>query len=354
MSESNEQIVIFKVATTTLLKIVGIIIALWFIYLIRDILIIIFIAGLLASAFDPFVTFLQKRRIPRPLGIIILYLGVFSILTLLIALLIPPLSEQIGQIASNFPSYWEKISDYFIGLKAYSESQGILDNIKNALNSMENTFSKSAGGIFIFVGNIFGNIISFILVLVLTFYFLVQEDAIKRGFRAMVPEKYHPYLVDLIGRMQQRLVQWLRGELLLGLIIGFMVLVGLKLLGIRYFLVLALIAGFFELIPYIGPVLGAIPGVFLAFMQSPLKGLAALILYWLIQQLENYLIVPKVMQRAISLNPIVIIIVILIGAKIAGFVGVLLAVPTAAAFSVLVKDIFSGTHFDGFIRKDEE
>ena len=190
---------------------------------------------------------------------------------------------------------------------------------------------------------LFGNLVSFIIVLVLTFYLLVQEGAIKRTVLLFTPPSSQGYLSDLIDRMQLRLGHWLRGVLLLGLIVGGLTLVGLRILNVRYFLVLALVAGILELIPYVGPALAAIPAVFFGATESLWKGVAVLILYWLIQQLENHLIVPKVMAKAVGLNPLVVIVVILVGAKLAGFVGVLVAVPTTAALSVWLKDVYDAS-----------
>ena len=190
---------------------------------------------------------------------------------------------------------------------------------------------------------LFGNLVSFIIVLVLTFYLLVQEGAIKRTVLLFTPPSSRGYLSDLIDRMQLRLGHWLRGVLLLGLIVGGLTLVGLRILNVRYFLVLALVAGILELIPYVGPALAAIPAVFFGATESLWKGVAVLILYWLIQQLENHLIVPKVMAKAVGLNPLVVIVVILVGAKLAGFVGVLVAVPTTAALSVWLKDVYDAS-----------
>jgi predicted PurR-regulated permease PerM len=341
MPEKNK--ITIDISTAAILKVVGVFLVLWFIYIIRDILIIIFVAILLSSALEPGVKFLQKKKIPRILSIVLIYVCLFLVVSSALILLIPPLTEQIGQLAQSFPFYWEKLSAGFYSIREYSQEHGFLDNIQQALDSLQTSFSQAAGNIFSLIGTVFGNIISFILILVLTFYFLVQENAIKKSFRFVTPAKYQPYLSDLITRMQQRVGLWLRGELILGLIIGSLSFIGLWLLGIKYFLVLAIIAGIFELIPYIGPVLGAIPAVFIAFAQSPWKALFVLILYWLIQQVENHLIVPKVMQKAVGLNPIVVIIVILVGAKLAGFIGVLLAVPTAAALSVVVKDFFESS-----------
>lgn len=327
-------------STTSILKVVGVLVAVGFLYLIRDIVVVVFLALLLAMALDPTVTFLQRWHIPRAVGAALIYLTIFFVLSLAVVLLIPIVVEEIGSISQNFPSYWERLTAGWgqVDPQFHQTVQGALDTLRT-------TFGAATGNIFGLIGFLFGNFVSFILVLVLTFYLLVQENVVKRAASAFAPERYQAYVADLISRMQLRLGAWLRGVLLLGLIVGGLVLVGLKILNVRYYLVLALVAGIFELIPYVGPVLSAIPAIFFAATDSPWKGLAVLVLYWLIQQMENHLIVPKVMQRAIGLNPVVIIISILIGAKLAEFsglsrvAGILVAVPTAAAVSVWLKDL---------------
>jgi len=142
----------------------------------------------------------------------------------------------------------------------------------------------------------------------------------------------------LAGRIQQKIGAWARGQFILGLIIGVMCFIGLIFLLPEYALVLAIVAGLTELIPYLGPTLGAIPAVFLGFTVSPGHGLAVLILYIIIQQLENNVVVPQVMRRQLGLNPIMIIIAMLVGARLAGIVGLILAVPVATAISVVGKD----------------
>jgi predicted PurR-regulated permease PerM len=153
--------------------------------------------------------------------------------------------------------------------------------------------------------------------------------------------------MHLIARMQEKIGRWLRGQLLLSLIIFLMTYAGLTILGVRYALVLALFAGVTELIPYIGPFIGLVPALFIALTQSPIVALGVLVLYIIIQQLENYVIVPKVMQRAVGLNPIVIIVAMLVGAKMAGILGIILAVPVATALSVAVGDLFE-------LKRDED
>ncbi len=131
----------------------------------------------------------------------------------------------------------------------------------------------------------------------------------------------------------------MQGQLFLGVIVGVLVYIGLSLLGIRFALLLAIIAGILELVPYIGPVLSAIPAVILAFFQAPILALWILILYIVVQQLENYLLVPVIMKKVVGLNPVVVIIALLIGGKLLGILGIILAVPAAAVLAEFFKDI---------------
>lgn len=340
MEEGKKQHVVVHISTFSIVKVLGFLILFWFLYFILDILVVILVATLLATAFNPMVNWMQMKKIPRPLGVILIYACLFALFFGTVALLIPPLTIEIQQITANFPILWERFSDLASGQGQYPLDSQIAESINKGLGSIENILSSSATNAFGFIRNVFGNVISFILIFVLSFYFLVQEDAIKKAFRNFTPPKYKPYLNDLITRMQERVGQWLRGEIILVFVVGILSLIGLKILNVKYFMVLALLSGLLELIPYIGPVVAAIPAVFIAGGESLWKGVAVVILFWLIQQMENHIIVPKVMQKAIGLNPIIIILVILIGARVQGFIGVLIAVPSAAALSVLIKDIF--------------
>lgn len=338
MMDASKQHVVVSLATGTIFKVVGVVAALWFLVQVREVLGMVFVALLLALTLEPAVTFLERRRLPRALGAAAIYLGLFLLVSLVVVTLAPLIAEEIGSIAANFPTYWERLASRWGGVESRFH-----EPIQRALESLQLTFRSAAGNIFVLIQAIFGSLVSFIVVMVLTFYLLVQEGAVKRTVLLFTPPATKRYLADLIDRMQHRLGHWLRGVLLLGLIIGGLTLVGLRILNVRYYLVLALVAGILELIPYVGPILAAIPAVFFGATESLWKGVAVLVLYWLIQQLENHLIVPKVMAKAIGLNPFVVILVILVGAKLAGFVGVLVAVPTAAAISVWLKDIYDAS-----------
>ena len=161
----------------------------------------------------------------------------------------------------------------------------------------------------------------------------------KKVVWSIAPPKYQMYIMGLINRMQQKIGLWLRGQLILSLIIFFLTFIGLSILGVKYALVLALIAGMTEFVPYLGPIFASIPAIFLAFTQSPMLGLFVAILYYIIQLTENNIIVPKLMQKVVGLNPIVSIAVLLIGFEVAGIAGAVLSIPVATAVNVFLTDI---------------
>lgn len=336
----NKQPININISTSTIIKVISIFLLLYFVYLIKDVLAILFIALIFSSALDPWVDWMQSKKIPRAAGILLIYFILFIIISSVLYLIIPPIAEQAGELATNFPRYLEKIISGFSAFKEYSVEHGLIDDIKESLGSISSNLQKAAGGIFSTVANIFGGIFSFFLVLVMTFYMVVEENAIKKLVWSIAPVKHQPYIMQLINRMQVKIGLWLRGQLVLSFVIFILIYAGLSIIGVKYALVLALIAGLTEFVPYLGPILGAIPAVFLAFAQAPMLALFVAILYYIVQLVENNILVPKVMQKAVGLNPIVSIAVLLMGFKVAGVAGAILSIPVATAVSVFIKDLF--------------
>ncbi len=327
-----------EVTTWTVIKILLAIIFTLFLYYIKDIILLLFVSVVLAAAFAPWTDWLEKRRIPRPLGILTLYLIVLVVILITIALLIPPLTKQSGQLAQNFPYYWQSVSQSFYHLQSYSQQFGLAENVQNFFSGLEQNLDQAASGLINSLISFFGGIAVVILTLVLTFYLVVEQNAVKKIIKSFTPEERQELILQIYRRIQQRLGWWLRGQVILAFIIGFLAYIGLLILRVDYPAILALVAGVTEIIPYLGPIVGAIPAVFIAFFQSPVKALLVIILYYIIQWTENNVIVPKVMQKATGLNPIVVIVAIMIGAKVAGIFGVLLAVPVATALNIVVEE----------------
>lgn len=324
----------------TIVKFFLVVIVLFFLYLIKEVLAILFISLIFASAVDSWVDKLEKIKFPRWLSILLIYIVLIVIVFFAVYILIPPMTEQIGQLANNFPAYTEKISGAIENLKNFSANHGVLGELDNGISAIKDNLSEFVSSAFSTVAGIFGGIVSFFVVLVITFYMTVEESAVKRTITFILPEKYQPFTLQLINKVQRKIGDWLKGQLLLSLIIGILVYIGLLILGVNYALVLAVIAAIGEFVPYLGPVIAAIPAVFLTFAQSPVKGLFVLILFVIIQQIENQILVPKVMQKVVGLNPIISIIALLVGAKVAGIVGVILAIPVATAVSVIASEIW--------------
>lgn len=336
MAESRN--ISINISTLTIVKIILVLVALAFLYAVRDVIAVIVVAFVLASALTPFVDWIHRRlAIPRVFGIVIIYILLFGVISLILVLLIPALVNQISDIATNFPQYYDKIQGEFGNVKNFSITQSFVSNIQSNLQNLKLSFGEATGGVFSAISSIFGGIFTFFGVLVITFYLILHEQSMRHFLRSVVPIKYLPTVTPIFDAIQDKMGRWLRGQLTLSLIVFLSIWIGLSLLGVKNALVLALFAGLMELVPYIGSTIAAIPAAFFAFTQSSWQGIATIILYVIIQQLENNVIVPKVMQKAVGLNPLIIIVALLVGAKIAGVIGLLLAVPAVLILEAIVK-----------------
>lgn len=323
----------------TILRVLLVIAVIYFAYLIGDVLAILFVSLILASLITPWADWLQKRRIPRGVGVLAIYAILLGVAGLFVYLLIPPITEQVNQFSKNSPVYLEKL---FSGVDIFLEkakTEGVLDNLQKSLSDFSSGLSGLSGGVFSTVSSILGGMASLIFILVITFYMVAEENGMKKVIWSIVPEKHQPYVIQLFSRMQKKTALWLRGQIILSLIIFVFTYTGLLILGVEYPLVLALLAGITEFIPYLGPIIAAVPAIFVAFTQSPLLALFVLILYYVVQLVESNIIVPKLMHKMVGLNPIVIIVVLLIGFKLYGVVGAILAIPVATAANVFWGDI---------------
>ncbi|MFH1142107.1 MAG: AI-2E family transporter [Candidatus Uhrbacteria bacterium] len=330
---------LISISTGTILKIIAIFAALWFVWFVRDILAVIFVALLLAALIDPVADWFSTRKIPRSLAVILVYLLLFCVVAFVVIMLVPPVIAQVSALLINF-GYYDQVATYIERFSSLNLGESVADNIGQLTTSIQHVFATLSGFI--------GGIAAMVIVLVLAFYMVVEEEAARGFFKTLSPVKYQSHLATLFIKMQKKIGLWLRGQIILGLIVGIVAYIGLSILDVQYALVLAIMAGLFEIVPYIGPVAAAIPAVILALLQDPIKGVMVAILYVVIQWLENNILVPKIMQKVTGLNPIVSIVALLVGLKIAGIVGAVLAVPVATMVAVILEDLFSE---DGLLKK---
>lgn len=335
-----------EITPGTIIKILFVLLFVWLAYLIREVIAILFFAFILVSILEPMVTWLKQKKIPKIVAVLMIYLGMLAFLALIVSLLVTPIIDQTQQLRLNFPEYWEKISTRFSSISALLSNYGVTQQIKSSLDSLKTSLPLATTDIFKEIGNFFGNIFAFFVIMVITFYLLVEENAPKKIMRSVLPVDSLPYAYQLFNRIEHQLGLWLRGQLILCFSIFILVYAVLLILGVKYALILAIIAGLLEFIPYLGPAFSGIIAVSLTLLHSPVQALLVLICYILIQIFENNVLVPNVMRKAVGINPVISICALLIGVRLGGFAGVILAIPLATALLVFFEDFLEKKHTD--------
>src|SRR3990167_1023241 len=339
--ELNQRPISINISSAAIFKVIAIFILFYFLSLVSDILILFFVALVIASGLDPWVDWLKKKKIPRSVSVLFLYLVILAVLGLVLYLIIPIIIKEINDLSNNFPRYFESIYSKFSDLRDYSSKYGVYDKFQGSLDLLSSYLSSTASGIFFTVTNIFGGIFSFILILVLTFYLAVEENCLKKLVWSIAPARHQPYIMQLVRRAQIKMGYWLRGQLILGLALTIMTYIGLLILDVNYALLLAILVGLFSFIPYMGAILGSLPAGFIAFTQTPLLAIFVIILFYIIQFIEGNFLYPKIMEKAVGLNPIISILAMLAGFKLAGVVGAILSIPVTTVAAIFIKDIFN-------------
>jgi len=312
-----------------------------FLYLTREIIAVLFVALIFAAALHPWVDYLSTKKIPRALSVVFLFIVFIAFISLIIVLLVPAISAQVDQLAQNLPVYSEHLSAFINQLPTFDNADGEISTFNESVVLIRDALQQSAGSVFDTMFRVFGGLVEFFAMLVIIFYLLVEKNALRRATNVMIPDNYQEYFIDVVQKIQKKISAWFKGQFVLSLLIGLLVYTALLILGVEYALILALVAFIGEFVPYLGPLLASIPALLVAFVDSPLKALFVLIIFIIIQQAENHILVPKIMQRALGLNPIISIVALLIGAKLAGLVGLVLAIPVATALGVLAKEVYA-------------
>lgn len=325
-----------SVITVLLFLILGAL--LWYL---RDLVLIVLTAVVIASAMEPAVHFLMRYRVPRILSVILMYLMLALTFFAVLFFFVPPVLSDAAGFVADLP---ETLANLNLADATHTLLPWV--NIEDAvspaevLRNLSSTLTETGGGILAALAAIFGGIASAILILVFAFYFSVQETGVDDFLRIVTPSSHQAYVLDLWKRSQQKIGKWMQGQLILALIVGVLVYLGLTILGVPYALLLAVLAGVFELIPVFGPILAAIPAIAVAFVDGGVTlSLLVVGLFLLVQQFESNLIYPVVVKKVVGVPPLLVILALLIGYELAGFLGVLLSVPIAGAVQELVTDI---------------
>ncbi len=344
MKEKLNQEVSIVFTPGAIIKTVAILFLVYLAYLIRDTLLIVLTSVVIASAVEPMTRWFMRHGIPRAPAVITIYLSVVIALSAIVATILPPLVQDVRNVVNTIPQYVASVNP--ADLERIPGLTTLFDQVSTSVSSGElfEQFGSEAGqatlGFFQTAGTVFGGIFSFVLIIVISFYLAVQDDGVASFLKVVTPVKHEKYILDLWKRSQRKIGLWMQGQLLLGVIVGVLTYLGLTILGVNNALFLALIAACFELIPIFGPILAAIPAVGVALIQDGFTfGLIVLGLYLVIQQFENHLIHPLVVKKIIGIPSLLAILALIIGAQLAGFLGMIIAVPVAAALMEFLADV---------------
>jgi len=347
-----------NVAISTLV-IIGLLALAWILILIKSIIFLFFVAFLFAAALDPIVDALEKKKIPRGVTVIGILIISLTILIIFFGNLIPIIKTESTNIVISLQNLTERlitgeirlpeqlsfINEYLKTTFSNLNAEAIFSQFSENIRNQSGEIASISGGVvtttFKTIGAVFGLMLSTVFVLLLTYYFTVDEKVVDEFIQSIFPEKHHKYISRKTVEVKNKIGKWLRGQILLMFAVGFSVYIGLSILGVKYAFTLALFAGLTELVPVIGPWIGVIPALPIAANISGTAVLWVLILYFVIQQIENNIFVPVIMKKATGLNPIVVLFAMAVGYELADILGIIIAIPTTASLSIFLEDYLS-------------
>ncbi|HAA31656.1 MAG TPA: AI-2E family transporter [Cyanobacteria bacterium UBA8553] len=334
-------------------KLIGLLafaVSLYILWQIRQVILLVFAAVVFAVVLNRVVRWLQQRGVKRGVAIAITVISLLIIFVGLFALIGPSFAKQLEQLIDLVPTLLQRLRNWLNTLQPLVPEQ-VLDirNLGNLIPRLQPLITQLLGNAYNWFSDLLAIILNFLLVLVLTIMLVANPAPYRRGFILLFPAFYRRRAYDILSECEVNLVGWMTATLINMAAIGVVSFIGLMILGVPLALANALLAGLLEFIPNIGPILSVIPPIAVAVLDAPWKAVAVLILYFLIQQFEAYLLVPFVMRRQVSLLPAVTLLSVIVFGTFFGFLGVFLSVPLVIVFKiwlneVLIEDVLNNWH----------
>lgn len=313
-------------------------------WLLRDLALLVLTAIVISSAIEPGVAFFIRRRIPRFVSALLVYVLVFGSVFSLLYFFFPPIIADMANFLSAAPRYFDTLnvaspfSSITNATSLVGGQQGVQSFVQTLL-SLQSVFSASSAGVLQLFITFFGGIFSLMLVIVLSFYFALQDTGVDDFLRLIMPVAYEEYSVDLWRRSQKKIGLWMQGQILLSVIVGILVYLGLLIIGIPYALLLSVFTAVAEIIPIFGSLIAGTAAVVVGYSDGGVA-LAAIVagLYVVVNQFESNLIYPLIVKKIVGVPPLLVIVALIAGYTLAGFLGVLLSVPVAAVLLEFITD----------------
>lgn len=326
---------IIEISPRTMFWVIGIGVAAILLYMVRNILAVLIFAIIIASALEPLISYAEKKKVPRLLSLIAIYLLFFVFFAAFLYIILPLLLDQFREFSQNYAVYFGKLEEV---AGTITFLPGLSGNVHELLSQLTEQI-PSFTSLISYASSIFGGIISFVVVLVVSFYLSLSRSALDDFLKSVLPPHFEAYIHELWIRAQIKMGRWLQAQILLSFIMALIVGIGLWILGVNYAFLIAVATAVLEIVPFVGPIVAGGLAVILALSQSSILGLWTLIFFIVAQQLENHILVPLLIKKLVGLNPITVILAILVGAKLGGILGILLAVPIASVIDEFFSDL---------------
>lgn len=292
-----------------------------------NILLALFLAIIISAALHPLVTWLEKYGIPRIIGTLSIYILVIFFIALITYAIVPIALTEFSSVLSKTKNIPPELLDF-------AKATNIIEKLNQSVTDAANALFSGSSSLFDIVSRFFGNVSLALSVFILSFYLTVGKDAVERFLSAVLPAEYESVALVLYNRIRYKIGRWLEGQVFLSLVVGLMVFLGLWILGVPYSLLLGIIAGVLELVPFVGPIFSGALAILISLTDSGALAVYTFLLFAAIQQIENHILVPMVTKFTTSLDPVVVLVSLLIGVEVFGPIGLILSVPA----SVLVQE----------------
>lgn len=322
-----------------LLRIVLVALICYLAFYLRNVLVLVSAAVLTSIALEPVVARLMRKGLTKTWSVILIY----SILIIggigALALFIPLLFSELQSFGRMWPEYAFRLTNFFSVIQNYFAQFGIVFDQRALEEQLSLSVNDNITNIFSYTKDIFNALVHFIGYIFLALYLSLNEKGLDQLALIAAPDKYHAQALSIVKKIRTKVSQWLYGQLVLMAIAFIIYYIGLTILGVPYALAIALFGALMEMLPYLGPILAAIPAVIIGLLVSPVLGLSALIFYTVAHQVEAHILAPQVMKRSAELNPVAFILAVLIGYELAGPIGIILSVPVTMILSVFIEDL---------------
>lgn len=318
-----------------------IVISLYILWQIRQIVLLLFAAVVLATVLNRVVRRIQQYHIKRGFAIAITGVVLLAIVVGFFALIVPRIIEQLQELVNVLPQASERINNWFNWLQ--SKVPGLLSDqfriLENVTQQLQTLIVRLLGNFFVILNNSLAIVVGLLLFLVLTIMLLVNPSQYRRVFVLAFPAFYRRRIDEILSETEESLVGWIKGTLIAMLVIGLVSFIGLSILGVPLPVVNAVLAGLLEFIPNVGPTLSLLPPALLALLDAPWKAGAVILLYIAIQQFESLVLVPLIMKQEVNLLPIFTILAVVVFSSLFGFLGLFLAIPLLIVFQIWLKEV---------------